>query len=52
MGGAMVEALQLQHDILSAITLEPLVGDRGADDVATQAFEWLALIGAAAHRGT
>jgi len=35
MGGAVLErALQLQHDIAGAITLEPFVGDRRAGDIA------------------
>jgi hypothetical protein len=35
MGGAVAPgAFELQHDIASAITLEPFVGDRGASDVA------------------
>ena len=51
MGGAVAEgALQLQHDLAGAITLEPFIGDGGARDVAAQAFELLALTGAAAHR--
>ena len=34
MGGAVVEhALQFQHDIPGAITLEPFVGDRRAGDI-------------------
>ena len=43
-------ALQLQHDATRAILLEPFVGDRGARDVAAQAFEFLALMLPAAHR--
>ena len=41
----------MQHDITSAIALEPFVGDRGARDGAAQAFEFLALLRAAAHPG-
>ena len=41
-------AFELQHDIPA---LESLVGDRGASDVAAQAFEFLALMRATAHRG-
>ena len=51
MGGAVFErALQLQHDIAGAITLEPFVGDRRAGDIAAQVLQLLALIGAPAHR--
>ena len=51
MGGAVFEcALQLQHDIAGAITLEPFVGDRRAGDIAAQVLQFLALIGALAHR--
>jgi len=50
-GGAVAEsALQLQHDLAGAITLEPFVGNGGACDLAAQAFERLALTGATAHR--
>ena len=46
-GGAVpVGAFELQHDLAGAIALEPLVGDGGAGDVAAQAFELLALMGA------
>ena len=44
-------ALQLRHDATRAILLEPFVGDRGARDVAAQAFEVLALMRPAAHPG-
>jgi len=37
-------ALQLQHDVTRRIFLEPLVGDRGAGDVAAQPFERFALM--------
>lgn len=44
MGGSVpVAALELQHDLAGAIALEPLIGNRGAGDVAAQAFELLAL---------
>ena len=36
-------------DLAGAITLEPFIGTGGAGDVAAQAFELLALTGAAAH---
>ena len=50
MGGAvLIGALQLQHDLAGTITLEPFVGDRRAGNVATQVFEFPALIGAATH---
>ncbi len=46
-GGAVaVGAFELQHDLAGAIALEPPVGKGGAGDVAAQAFEFLALIGA------
>ena len=51
MGGAVAEgALQLQHDLAGAITLEPFVGNGGARDIAAQALELRALTGATAHR--
>ena len=40
-----------QHDIAGANTLEPFVGKGGTGDIAAQPFEFLALIGAAAHCG-
>ena len=43
-GAVAPGALELQHDITSAIALEPFVGDRGARDVAAQPFEFLALM--------
>ena len=43
-GAVAPGALELQHDITSAIALESFVGDRGARDVAAQAFEFLALM--------
>jgi hypothetical protein len=51
MGGAVFErALQLQHHLAGAVTLEPFVGDRRAGDIAAQVLQFLALIGAPAHR--
>ena len=51
MGGAVFErALQLQHHLAGAVTLEPVVGDRRAGDIAAQVLQFLALIGAPAHR--
>lgn len=50
-GAVAPGALQLQHDVTRRIFLEPLVGDRGAGDVAAQPFELLALMRAAAHAG-
>jgi hypothetical protein len=39
-GGAVAQgALQLQHDLAGAITLEPFVGNGGARDIAAQAHE-------------
>jgi hypothetical protein len=39
-GGAVAEgALQLQHDLAGAITLEPFIGNGEAGDIAAQAFE-------------
>src|SRR3954452_2087428 len=50
MGGAVAPgALELQHDLASAVALEPLVGNRRAGDVAAQAFELLALMGVTAY---
>ena len=49
-GGAVaVGAFELQHDLAGAVALEPLVGNGGAGDVTAQAFELLALMGAAAY---
>jgi hypothetical protein len=50
-GAVAPRAFELQHDIPRAIALEPLNGDRGARDVAAQAFEFLALMRPAAHPG-
>ncbi len=50
MGGAVFErALQLQHDLAGAVTLEPFVGNRRAGDIAAQVFEFFALMGATAY---
>ena len=48
-GAVAPGALELQHDITSAIALESFVGDRGARDVAAQAFKFLTLMGATAY---
>ena len=51
MGGAVaVGALELQHDLARWIALEPFVGNGRAGDIAAQAFELLALMGATAYR--
>ena len=50
-GAVAPGAFQLQHDITSAIALEPFIGNRGARDVAAQAFELLALMRATALPG-
>ena len=51
MGGAVfVRTLQLQHDLAGAVTLEPFVGDGRPGDIAAELLEFLALIGAPAHR--
>ena len=50
-GAVAPRAFELQHDIPRSIALHPFVGHRGARDVAAQAFEYLALMGATAHRG-
>jgi hypothetical protein len=51
MGGAVFErALQLQHHLAGAVTLEPFVGDRRAGDIAAQVLQFLALIGAPAQK--
>jgi hypothetical protein len=42
--------LELQHDIAGVIAFESFVGNGGAGDIAAQAFEFLTLIGATAHR--
>ena len=46
----LARALQLQHHLAGAVTLEPFVGDRRAGDIAAQVLQFLALIGAPAHR--
>jgi hypothetical protein len=35
-GAAFVGTLQLQYDLAGAVTLEPIVGDRWAGDIAAQ----------------
>ena len=50
-GSVAKGAFQLQHAWAGAIALEPLVGNGGTRDIAAQAFEFRALIGATAHRG-
>ena len=51
MGGAVfVRTLQLQHDLAGAVTLEPFVGDGRPGDIAAELLQFLALIGAPAHR--
>ncbi|MEO5862396.1 MAG: hypothetical protein ABIQ03_08035 [Burkholderiales bacterium] len=47
----LIRALELQHDLASAVALEPFVGNGRAGNIPTQVFEFLALIGAAAHCG-
>src|SRR5919106_5428046 len=49
-GAVFVGALQWQHDLAGAVTLEPFIGDRRAGDIAAQVLKLLALIGAPAHR--
>jgi hypothetical protein len=50
MGGAVAPgALELEHDLSGSIAREPFVGNRRAGDVAAQAFELLALMGATAY---
>ena len=49
-GAVLIRALQLQHHLAGAITLEPPIGNGRVGNVATQVFERFALIGAAAHR--
>ena len=52
MGGAVAPgALELEHDLAGWIAFEPFVGNRGAGDIAAQAFELLALMSATAHGG-
>jgi len=49
-GGAVAPGtLELQHDLAGWIALEPFVGNRRAGDIAAQAFELLALMGATAY---
>jgi hypothetical protein len=49
-GGAVaVGALKSQYHIASAVTLEPLVGDRRAGDVTAQPFELVTLVGVASR---
>ncbi len=50
-GAVAPGALELEKDLAFAIAAESFVGDRGARDVAAQAFEFLALMRPAAHPG-
>jgi len=51
MGGAVfVGTLQLQHDLASAITFDPFVGEGRPVDIAAELLEFFTLIGAPAHR--
>ena len=50
-GTVTLGVFALQHDITSAIALEPLNGDCRAGDIAAQAFEFLALMRATAYPG-
>ena len=46
MGGAVFErALQLQHHLAGAVTLEPFVGDGRPGDVAAELLQFFTLIG-------
>ena len=47
---SFVGALELQHDLAGAVTLEPFIGDCRAGDMAAEVLDLFALIGAAAHR--
>ena len=49
-GAVPVGAFELEHDLAGAIAHEPFIGNRGAGDVAAQALEFLALMGATAYR--
>ena len=44
-----VWTLQLQPDLAGAITFEPFIGDRRADDIAAPVLKLFALIDAIAH---
>ena len=48
-GPVAVGAFELEHDLAGAIALEPFIGNGGAGDVAAQALELLALMGATAY---
>ena len=51
MGGAVfVRTLQLQHDLVGAVALEPFVGDGRSGDIAAELLEFFTLIGAPTHR--
>ena len=51
-GGAVaVRTFELQHDLACWIAVEPFVSNRRAGDIAAEAFERLALMGATAHCG-
>jgi hypothetical protein len=51
MGGPIpVAAYEPHHGLAGAIELEPSIGNRGAGDVAAQAFELLALMHATNYR--
>jgi hypothetical protein len=48
-GGVAVRALELQHDLARWIAFEPFIGNGRAGDIAAQAFELLALMGATTY---
>ena len=48
-GAVAPGAFQLRHDVTGTIARKTFVGDRGARDVAAQAFEFLTLMGATAY---
>jgi hypothetical protein len=47
-GAILVGALELEHDVAVVVDRESFVGDGGAGDIATQPFEFVALIHGAA----
>jgi hypothetical protein len=47
----LVGGFELQHDVAGAVAFEPFIGDGGAGDRAAQVFEFLPLMGGAAHFG-
>jgi hypothetical protein len=50
-GDITIGCLQCEHDLPGPVECKPFIGDGGAGDVAADVFEFLALMGSAAHLG-